>query len=76
MLPSVNAQQWNVLADNWILIGICANLNRAGLGVFDKPRPTAALDTCESCVELGLKGGEVAIGGVNCGLSISEISIA
>lgn len=44
MFPSINTQQRRILSNNWILIGICADLNLASLVVLYQPCPSAALD--------------------------------
>jgi hypothetical protein len=65
MLPSINTQDWGVLSNDWVLVGIGANLNVTGLVVLDEPGPSTALDTGESSVELGLEIGEGAVRGLN-----------
>ena len=74
MLLSIDAQERRVLAHDWVLIGIRSDLHLSGLVVLDEPCPSAALDTCESGVELGLEGGEVAIRGFDGGLRTRNIS--
>lgn len=56
MLPSINTQQWSVLAYDWILVCICSNLDLTSLVVLDQPRPSTSLDTCQSRVEFCLEG--------------------
>lgn len=61
VLPSINAENWRVLSNNWVLVGVCLDLHCPSLVVLDKPCPAAALDTCESTVELGLEIAEGAV---------------
>jgi len=68
VLPSINTQQWCVLSNNRVLVGICADLNLSSLVVLDEPCPSTTLDTCKGCVELGLEGGEIAVAGFDSGL--------
>lgn len=74
MLPSINTQQWCVLANNRILVGICANLDLSSLVILYEPCPSASLDTSEGGVELCLEGGEVAIGCLNCSLRSPQLA--
>jgi hypothetical protein len=76
MLPSIDTQQRCVLAHNWVLVGISLNLNLSSLVVLDEPRPSTALDTGKSGVELGLEGVEIAVGSFNCGLLVPDISVS
>lgn len=66
MLPSINTQQRRVLSNNWVLVGICADLDLASLVVLDEPRPSTALNTSKGGVEFSLKGGEIAVAGLDC----------
>ena len=68
MLPSINTQQWSILAHDGILVGICANLDLSRLVVLDQPCPPAALNAREGRVEFSLEGSEIAVGGFDCGL--------
>lgn len=68
MLPSVNAQQGGIVADNGILVRACNHLEGAGRLILDKPGPAAALNTGQSCVHLLLKIREGAKILVNGGL--------
>ncbi len=65
MLPSINTEQWSVLSNNRVLVGICADLDLACLGVLHEPCPAASLDTGKSSIEFGLERGEVAVAGFN-----------
>lgn len=65
MLPSIDTQQRCVLSYNWVLVGICADLDLTSLVVLDEPCPSTALDTCEGSVEFGLEGREIAVAGLD-----------
>ena len=63
MLPSIDTQQRRELAYDRVLVGICTDQDLTSFVVFDEPGPAAALDTCESGVELCFEGGEIAVAG-------------
>jgi hypothetical protein len=75
MLPSINTQQRGVFSNNWVLIGICADLNLTSFVVLDEPRPSTALDTCQCRIELSLEGREIAVAGFDSGLSCSKLAV-
>jgi hypothetical protein len=74
MLPSINTQQRRVFSNNRVLVGICSDLHLSSLVVLHEPRPSTALDSSESGIELGFEGGEITVGGFNCGLQLSAWS--
>lgn len=64
MLPSIDAQQRDVLAGHWILVGTGCDTKGTALLILDEPSPTAALDTGKSGVELlaeGIEGAKVLV---------------
>jgi hypothetical protein len=68
MLPSIDPQQRRILPYHRVLIRICSNLDLTRLVIFYEPGPARALDAGEGGVEFGFEGGEVAVGGFDCGL--------
>lgn len=61
VLPSINTQQWSVLSQWCVLVGITLDSNVTSLSVLHKPCPAGALDGCKSSVELFLQTIETAI---------------
>jgi hypothetical protein len=61
MFPGVNAQQWCVLAHDWVLVGICSDLDMSSFIILNKPSPATALNTCECGVKLCFEIGEIAV---------------
>jgi hypothetical protein len=65
MLPSINAQDWGVLSNNWVLVCIGLDFNCASLVVLNKPCPSAALNACKSTVELRLELAKGSVRGLD-----------
>ena len=61
MLPCINTQDRPELSNNWVLVGVCLDTNRAGLSILDQPRPAASLNTRQCGVEFLLHGVEGAV---------------
>jgi hypothetical protein len=68
MLPGIDPQQRRILPHHRVLIRIRADLDLARLVIFYEPGPARALNAGEGGVEFGFEGGEVAVGGFDCGL--------
>ena len=75
MLPSINTQDWAVLSNDWVLVGVGLDLNLAGLVALYQPGPSTALDTSQCSVELALELAEGAVGVLNRRLHKTTISI-
>lgn len=70
VLPSVDAENRSELANDWVLVRVCLDLNSASVHILYQPCPTRALDTCESSVYLRLEvveRAEVRIDGLGQG---------
>jgi hypothetical protein len=52
MFPSIDTQQRLILANNRILVSVCADANLARLRVLDKPGPSTALNARQRSIEL------------------------
>jgi hypothetical protein len=73
VLPSVDAQQRDVVARHGVLVGAGDDLESAGRFVLRQPGPAAALDAGQGGVDLALQsleGSEVAVDG-----SLNELEI-
>lgn len=55
VLPSVDAQQWDQVASNRVLVRTGHKRQSAGVLVLGQPRPAASLDTSEGSVGLFLE---------------------
>jgi hypothetical protein len=68
MLPGIDPQQRRIFPHHRVLIRIRSDLDLTRLAIFHEPGPARALDAGEGGVEFGFEGGEVAVGGFDCGL--------
>lgn len=61
VLPGINTQDWAELANNRILVRVCLDLDAASLSILNQPSPPAALNACQSRVELLLERIQAAV---------------